>query len=200
MSDDDWDREARSRRKFRRRESDAPLDVPWDPPDFAEAAPERPVARALRSSEGRDGVATVTKFDAARGFGFVVLDEGGSAFLHISALQRAGMDVPALGSRLRVRISDGAKGSQVNEIIGNAPASPSAPDLTEGATVRGTVKWFNAERGFGFVKPDAGGPDIFLHITALQRCQLNAPIDGQPIVMTLTRGRKGLEVESLSFV
>ena len=200
MSDEDWDREARSRRKLRRRESDVPLEGMWSPPEFSEAAPQRPVPPAPRSTGGRESDAVVTKFDAARGFGFVALNEGGSAFLHISALQRAGMDVPALGSRLRVRIGDGNKGPQVNEIIGSAPASPNAPGLTEGEAVRGTVKWFNAERGFGFVKPDADGPDIFLHITALQRCQLDAPTDGQPILMKLTRGRKGLEVESLSFV
>lgn len=200
MSNEDWDREARSRRKSRRHESDVPLNVMWNPPEFPEAAPQRPVAQAPRSTGGRESGAVVTKFDAARGFGFVALDEGGSVFLHISALQRAGMDVPALGSRLRVRVGNGAKGPQVNEIIGTATASLSASDLSEGEPVRGTVKWFNAERGFGFVKPDAGGPDIFLHISALQRNGLDTPVDGQAVLIKLTRGRKGLEVESLTFV
>ena len=43
----------------------------------------------------------------------------------------------------------------------------------------GTVKWFNATKGFGFIQPDAGGKDIFLHVSALERAGLNAIADGQ---------------------
>ncbi|MEG4641810.1 cold-shock protein [Paracoccus sp. APAP_BH8] len=43
----------------------------------------------------------------------------------------------------------------------------------------GTVKWFNAAKGFGFIAPEHGGKDVFLHISALERAGLNSVADGQ---------------------
>ncbi len=45
----------------------------------------------------------------------------------------------------------------------------------------GTVKWFNATKGFGFIQPDAGGADVFVHITAVERAGLRGLKDGQKI-------------------
>ena len=45
----------------------------------------------------------------------------------------------------------------------------------------GTVKWFNPTKGFGFITPNEGGSDVFLHITALERAGLNAVDEGQKI-------------------
>lgn len=45
----------------------------------------------------------------------------------------------------------------------------------------GTVKWFNATKGFGFIQPDAGGPDVFVHISAVERAGLKGLADGQKI-------------------
>ncbi|SET51829.1 cold-shock protein [Oceanicella actignis] len=55
----------------------------------------------------------------------------------------------------------------------------------------GTVKWFNSTKGFGFIQPDAGGNDVFLHVSALERAGLSAPADGQKIEYELERGRDG---------
>ncbi|MEM7497196.1 MAG: cold-shock protein [Pseudomonadota bacterium] len=57
----------------------------------------------------------------------------------------------------------------------------------------GTVKWFNATKGFGFIEPSEGGKDVFLHISALERAGLAAPADGQKIEYELERGRDGRE-------
>jgi cold shock protein len=46
---------------------------------------------------------------------------------------------------------------------------------------KGTVKWFNAQKGFGFIQPDAGGPDVFVHISAVERAGLRGLNEGQKI-------------------
>jgi cold shock protein len=51
----------------------------------------------------------------------------------------------------------------------------------EGAMPIGTVKWFNSTKGFGFIQPDNGGPDVFVHISAVERAGMSGLVDGQKI-------------------
>ena len=55
----------------------------------------------------------------------------------------------------------------------------------------GTVKWFNATRGFGFIEPENGGKDIFVHISAVERAGMSTLSDGQKISYELETGRDG---------
>lgn len=55
----------------------------------------------------------------------------------------------------------------------------------------GTVKWFNATKGFGFIAPDDGGKDVFLHVSALERAGLRSVQEGQKLSFDLARGRDG---------
>lgn len=55
----------------------------------------------------------------------------------------------------------------------------------------GAVKWFNATKGFGFIQPDAGGPDVFVHITQVQRAGLDGLKDGQKVAFELETRRDG---------
>ena len=54
----------------------------------------------------------------------------------------------------------------------------------------GTVKWFNSTKGFGFIQPDDGSTDVFVHISAVERAGLRALIEGQKISYELVRDRK----------
>ena len=55
----------------------------------------------------------------------------------------------------------------------------------------GTVKWFNASKGFGFIQPEDGSKDVFLHISAVERAGLQSPADGQKVEYELESGRDG---------
>jgi cold shock protein len=56
---------------------------------------------------------------------------------------------------------------------------------------RGTVKFFNAEKGFGFITPENGGPDVFVHITAVQNSGLGTLNEGQQVMFDVEPDKKG---------
>jgi CspA family cold shock protein len=63
--------------------------------------------------------------------------------------------------------------------------------------MQGTVKWYNATKGFGFVAPSEGGKDVFVHASALQRAGVMQLAEGQTIWMDVVQGAKGPEAASI---
>lgn len=57
----------------------------------------------------------------------------------------------------------------------------------------GTVKWFNATKGFGFIAPEGGNRDVFVHISALERASIRQLDDGQAVTFDIESGRDGRE-------
>jgi len=55
----------------------------------------------------------------------------------------------------------------------------------------GTVKWFNSQKGFGFIQPDDGSKDVFVHISAVERSDLGTLNEGQKLTYDLEKGQQG---------
>ena len=185
--------------------------------DVHAARPPRPfggLSREPMSAEAPAAEATVKWFNPEKGFGFAELADGsGDAFLHIAALQAAGHDTVQPGAKLRVNIGQGAKGPQITRVleVDESTAAPTparrpaqggspryAPDPSTAVDMVGTVKWFNADKGFGFVACDDGGKDVFLHVSILQKSGVAQLAEGQRVSMGVVDTPKGREAVSLS--
>ena len=64
----------------------------------------------------------------------------------------------------------------------------------------GTVRWFNPERGYGFIAPNGGGRDVFVHVSALERSGIEGLSEGQTVVVDVVAGRKGPEAASVRLI
>lgn len=107
---------------------------------------------------------TVTWYEPAKGYGFITPDRGGSEiFLHSSAIVGGG--VVSEGQRVAFMVVEGEKGPQADHLLPlGADATPQAGG-SDGAD--GTVSWYDVDKGYGFVAPDSGGADVFVHYRAL---------------------------------
>ena len=144
-------------------------------------------------------------FSPEKGFGFVELSDGsGDAFLHGSVLTQGGIAAVQPGESLEVRVGPGHKGPHVTEVLSvdSSTAVPVASGrsrtkatTSNGPSVEetGTVKWFNAERGYGFIAPNGGGNDVFVHVSALERSGIEGLSEGQTVIVDVVEGRKGPE-------
>ena len=170
-------------------------------PRFSQARFEAPSGPSVHG--------VVKWFNSDKGFGFVELSDGsGDAFLHGSVLAQSGVNAVQPGETLEVRVGPGHKGPHVTEVL-NIDSNTAVPrasqrsrfraETSNGASTEkaveetGTVKWFNAERGYGFIALANGGNDVFVHVSALERSGLVGLAEGQPVAVDVIEGRKGPE-------
>ena len=74
------------------------------------------------------------------------------------------------------------------------------PDPATATEVEGTVKWFNPDKGFGFVVCEDGGKDVFVHVSVVERAGLRGLDEGQRLAMKVVKTQKGREATSLSLL
>lgn len=155
-----------------------------------------------------EGKGVVKFFNPQKGFGFIVRDDGGEdVFVHISAVEQAGLTDLADGQPLEFTLVDrGGRISATNLKIDGEPMAVERGggggagaggdrggpqrQLT-GEKASGTVKFFNAMKGFGFIQRDDGQPDAFVHISAVERAGMPSLNEGDRLEFELEVDRRG---------
>ena len=128
----------------------------------------------------------------------------------MAILRRAGYEDVHEGASIICEVSAGAKGPLVTTILNVDNSTAVTPQSGGGGidrrgprpsqTMEGAVKWFEPEKGYGFISPDGGGKDVFIHITALRRSGVNALDPGQRVRVEVVDGKKGLEAERITLI
>ena len=172
-----------------------------------------------------EGTGVVKFFNAQKGFGFVVRDDGAEdVFVHISAVEQAGLVGLAEGQPLGFTLVDrggrisatelkiegepmavtdrgpprdrdaaprgGPAGGGYGGAGGGSGGGAPQRQLT-GEKATGTVKFFNAMKGFGFIQRDDGQPDAFVHISAVERAGMSTLNEGDKLSFELEIDRRG---------
>jgi CspA family cold shock protein len=167
------------------------------------------------------GKGVVKFFNPQKGFGFIVRDDGGEdVFVHISAVEQAGLTGLADGQPLEFtlvdrggRVSatdlkidgepmpvqerapredrDGPRGGGYGDRAGPGGGGGGPQRQLTGEKAQGTVKFFNAMKGFGFISRDDGQPDAFVHISAVERAGLVSLNEGDRVEFELEVDRRG---------
>ena len=159
-----------------------------------------------------EGKGVVKFFNPQKGFGFVVRDDGGEdVFVHISAVEQAGLTDLADGQPLEFTLVDrGGRVSATDLKIAGEPMAVSRQPREEsgegasgggdrggpqrqltGEKAQGTVKFFNAMKGFGFISRDDGQPAAFVHISAVERAGMPTINEGDRLEFEIEVDRRG---------
>ena len=157
-----------------------------------------------------EGKGVVKFFNPQKGFGFIVRDDGGEdVFVHISAVEQAGLTDLADGQPLEFTLVDrGGRVSATDIKISGEPMAVSRSPREDsgdagggdrggpqrqltGEKAQGTVKFFNAMKGFGFISRDDGQADAFVHISAVERAGMPTINEGDRLEFEIEVDRRG---------
>ncbi len=147
--------------------------------------------------------AVVKWFNPTKGFGFVQPTDGSpDAFLHVSVVERSGHQTLPQGATIVCDLCASQKGPQVATVYRVESPPEAAPHDEGGAAteVEGTVKFYNGEKGFGFVVPDGGSKDVFVSARVLERAGIQNLEPEQRVRMMTRMGQKGPMADSVELM
>lgn len=157
---------------------------------------EQKVARIVRGN--------VKWFDPAKGFGFIVAEEGGpDILLHANVLRNFGQSSVADGAGIEVTVQETARGIQALEVLQimlpeGAPlalsddlADMTPLDIASQPLEPARVKWFDKAKGFGFANVFGRSEDVFVHIEVLRRSGFAELQPGEAVTLRIAEGKRG---------
>ena len=194
--------------------------------DFSTAGPAQGHSRIRREpapaapgpASGEPVRAVVKWYVPAKGYGFLAPEDGSAdLFCHAAVVEASGRETLPQGAAVTCEVVRGERGPQVSRILAVEPVPGSMDHPANGPTpfsreaewdgrepagpsveVSGTVKFYDPARGFGFVVPDEGGREVFVHMSVLARSGLDDLQPGQRVSVWVEEVSRGLQATELT--
>ena len=153
-----------------------------------------------------------------KGYGFLQREDGsGDLFCHMGPVAAAGLETLPQGALVSCEVAQGNRGPHVSRILGvDPPAGPvaaqerrpgvpplrprEAPPPAAGPEMQGTVNFYDPVRGFGFIAPDDGGQDIFVHYGALSGAGLETLDAGERVRFRVEETQRGPQARGIGLL
>ncbi|HUF55975.1 MAG TPA: cold shock domain-containing protein [Thermohalobaculum sp.] len=175
------------------------------------------MAEEAERVEGAEIEGRVKWYDPVKGYGFVVPDDGGpDVMVHASCVRVFGRASLPENARVKLICGVGTRGLHAHELVGleepepeprgeapgqeDRPTRPTEfldPGAVDGPLQPARVKWFDKQKGFGFVNVFGNGEDVFVHMETVRRCGFQDLASGEGMAVRTFRGPRGLMVAEL---